>query len=786
MKRSLFRSLVCLLLVLSMVLPLLPDNLSVALAASNYVAFVNGTYYTSYSDAWNAVCSSSSGTISMLTDWDIGGRLTVPENHTVTLNMNGHVINRKKTNTSKMRYASDSGGNGTAFFISEGAKLTINGGNSELVHKGSLYSDIWYYDGKGSVSFNGGLITGCATDSDAGAITLHKKNAELIMNNVTMAGNVSDTYLSRYGIGACIKLWAQDGIGHGENGKVTLNNCNLSYNYACDGGGAIAVDDHTNAKIKLNNCTLSYNTTNNGKGGAILFNDGSENGELELYGTTISNNSAKYGGGIYIYDQSNAIRGGNIINNYASENGGGIWIGQEDCTLTSITVTGNKAAKWGGGVFLDSSNKVYVPKTQLTGNIIIKENYETSGRKSDLYLDDGNAFDRMTRIYGVPGIESEIWVRTGRVPYQLSYTADSYNDNIFHSDDSNYSVYWDQDKNSSTYRYLMLGNESQTSKDADINVKLPLAYKDPKVVSPGKTTATEKVKGTPRISRSAYYNYNGWPVYAGFSMQDEDSEAEPYYYSDGYFLSGDPEKYDKHLASMALRVAASAFNLGASKDYPGTEWEYKLRSSHAKQLFSDIGCADEDIYLSDTYFVKPDKDTIAYAIGSKPLLNQDGTDSGKTLVIIAVRGAGYEAEWASNMTLGEDESTEHSGFSQAATNVINGLNSYIAKHSGLQDQLDKGNVRFLVTGFSRAGATSNITSKRLIDTYQAKGNVIYGYPFEAPQGGVPNLLSADSNYKTIHNTLLSGDLVPYVAMSVLGFQRYGVDHYLDGPEAGNT
>lgn len=87
-------------------------------------------------------------------------------------------------------------------------------------------------------------------------------------------------------------------------------------------------------------------------------------------------------------------------------------------------------------------------------------------------------------------------------------------------------------------------------------------------------------------------------------------------------------------------------------------------------------------------------------------------------------------------------------------------------------------------GFSRAGATSNLTAKELVDTYQPKGNVVYGYHFEAPQGGVSNLVNKARNYNSIHNVINAGDVVPQVAMVTMNFQRYGVDHFVPGSKAG--
>lgn len=279
----------------------------------------------------------------------------------------------------------------------------------------------------------------------------------------------------------------------------------------------------------------------------------------------------------------------------------------------------------------------------------------------------------------------------------------------------------------------------------------------------------------------------GWPVYKGYGREDSATSINAYYYSDSYFQI-DATNYNHHLASLSLRLAAAGFNSGVWADSTGTGWEYKLQSAHVKQMLSDIGVADEDIYLSDSYFVKPETDSIGCAIGSKKLLDADGNDKGLVLLPIVVRGAGYEKEWASNVTLGL--SGLHQGFNEAATKVVDThLANYLKQHPEINKKLEEGKVRFWVVGFSRAGATANLVSKKLIDKYQNYNNnhnVIYGYTFEAPQGGVASEKQDGSDYTTIHNVVLPGDLVPNVAMVAMGFQRFGVDHYLPGSTASPT
>ncbi|MCQ2545888.1 MAG: lipase family protein, partial [Clostridia bacterium] len=246
-----------------------------------------------------------------------------------------------------------------------------------------------------------------------------------------------------------------------------------------------------------------------------------------------------------------------------------------------------------------------------------------------------------------------------------------------------------------------------------------------------------------------------------------------FFYSDGYFDDGrDPKEYNNHLATTSLNFAMSSINTS----YGGTA-DYKGKHEAVRQFLADIGCDEQVIYVNDFYTQKPTTKSIGVAIGSKKLVKADGTETGKILIPVAIRSAAYELEWVNNAMLGT--SGEAAGFSSAATTAMNELQKYIAKNN-LQEELDKGNVKFWIVGYSRGGATANLLSKRVIDKYGDK-NSVYSYTWATPIGGEEGKNS--SKYYSIHNCLNYADLIPLVAPSRMGFVRYGVDHYIPGTKA---
>ena len=104
------------------------------------------------------------------------------------------------------------------------------------------------------------------------------------------------------------------------------------------------------------------------------------------------------------------------------------------------------------------------------------------------------------------------------------------------------------------------------------------------------------------------------------------------------------------------------------------------------------------------------------------------------------------------------------------------VQNYIDNY-GLSEKMLSGKLKFWVVGYSRGGATANLLSKELIDTYvNLSKNQVYSYTFEAPMGGLKKF--ENRSYKAIHNTINENDFVTLLAFSEMGFMRYGEDHLI--------
>jgi hypothetical protein len=294
---------------------------------------------------------------------------------------------------------------------------TISGNTTDYGNGGGVYVGSTYGEGKnvsGTFTMEGGTISGNTTDHGygggvycEGAVTM--KNGVIKDNKTTGTetgyGGDGSTYVRSYNGGG---VYIQ---GMGEAVSVTIENSTISGNTVTGYGGGVYVyrgtgtiknseiSDNTgggvnvysssftlqNSKIEdntgtgvtfsgeeesndgtftMNNCTIDGNTNTGelGAGGGVSVGRGT----LTMTDSTISNNSASFGGGVYI-DGSGAVtmKGTSTISgNTATASsfygivigGGGVGVFLDGTfTMESGTISGNKATAVGavgGGVLV--------------------------------------------------------------------------------------------------------------------------------------------------------------------------------------------------------------------------------------------------------------------------------------------------------------------------------------------------------------------------------------------------------------------------------------------------
>ena len=261
------------------------------------------------------------------------------------------------------------------------------------------------------------------------------------------------------------------------------------------------------------------------------------------------------------------------------------------------------------------------------------------------------------------------------------------------------------------------------------------------------------------------------------------------YYSDDYFLETSTIE-NTHRRTMSLAFVLSGF---ASKD-GSTDWDQGVDENgvrnndkdpkwkNAKNLlcgidgnedYPGLGFDEKTFQVNDFWLNEPTKDSIGVLAANKTLRD------GSRLVALAIRGGGYEQEWASNFTIGLWD--EHEGFAKAKRDTLSFLDSY------LTEMQITGPIKLWIVGYSRSGVTANMVGGALDSGYQlANGATVafddlFVYAFEPPQGSMREQVRG--NYSNIHNIVNPNDPVAMVAPSAWNFARYSNDAWIPSAAA---
>lgn len=175
--------------------------------------------------------------------------------------------------------------------------------------------------------------------------------------------------------------------------QATITDCNISYNYANRGGGAIADNDEFFSNVTIVRCNFRGNTANGGGSGAIgvdsatitdsIFTENTASGDggavatffATISDSTFTKNTAGGDGGAVIAGQG-SIENCTFTDNSAADRGGAIsfrnwwWSDTLTTTITNCTLTDNLAVFGGGAIFGDDGigSNVTISNCVISGN----------------------------------------------------------------------------------------------------------------------------------------------------------------------------------------------------------------------------------------------------------------------------------------------------------------------------------------------------------------------------------------------------------------------------------
>lgn len=208
-------------------------------------------------------------------------------------------------------------------------------------------------------------------------------NTVLSMNNIVMDGLQKDgggcgvfSFGNELNLSGCtVKDFKEGGICAG--GKVSLLNCSIIDNESSSTGTGIIF---SGTSLKITGCKIQGNNKNttdmNQKGGGIYID--SADAVVTISDSTINENNAQTGAGIYLNSGTLTISSTTMESNTATGDAGALCINNGSVTLTDCTFSGNTTTSNGKAVYFadgtlnlngkiqSSTDDFYIP----TGKII--------------------------------------------------------------------------------------------------------------------------------------------------------------------------------------------------------------------------------------------------------------------------------------------------------------------------------------------------------------------------------------------------------------------------------
>lgn len=391
----------------------------------------------------NAISQSKNGmkpVLMLYTDIILKKPITVDAGKSLTVDLNGHTINRNCHGT----MISD----GYVFLVGSGASLTIEDSSP----------DVQNY----STAIHGGVITGGAGDGAGGGIQL-KEKSRLTMTGGTVVGCITNDHggavrvdgggvkinLSNAGFYSNMTLDSADNS-HGGAIYSDYSDCEVNAvhtvfegNYSEDNGGAVYIND---GKFTAEDCLFSGNKCLD-DGGAVYV----ESGSKATFNKCVfaNNRSESHAGAIFCNSSAGTRISGTFKNNSAGGAGGALFINGNAVSIQDAYITGNVAGDRGGAMYVDEMYDI-----NIQGILKVKDNYKTNKSRDDIFLDSiGIA---TARIYNGGLYDgSEVWVLTASSSQIVSEYISSYQQRYFYCDDSSKTLQFVAD-NSKTIRQNLI------------------------------------------------------------------------------------------------------------------------------------------------------------------------------------------------------------------------------------------------------------------------------------------------------------------------------------------
>ena len=240
----------------------------------------------------------------------------------------------------------------------------------------------------GNATMSGGLVTGNKATGHGGGIEVGANEGEdsdsvFNMTGGTISGNyTTGEHDSGCGAGIWVGVCKTFKIEGGADTPVISGN----YIQNKGQGAGIYLNRSVTDPIVIKNCTVTGNecrSADDGKGGGICLSNNylDTSNTISLVDITVTNNSAKEGGGIFINGGNANDNGAKLIfaevsgitvtgNTANNGSGAGMYLGGVTVEISNLTATGNTitAGGHGAGVYVDGKSNVTVTGGTVTDN----------------------------------------------------------------------------------------------------------------------------------------------------------------------------------------------------------------------------------------------------------------------------------------------------------------------------------------------------------------------------------------------------------------------------------
>lgn len=364
--------------------------------------------FTSFEEAWAAANKTSNQvTMKLYSDWEAkdnllgtgdgfeGGQLLVNPSCNITLDLNGHTINRNLNSSLTNGGVIHVLGEGTLNIIDSDPSAT----NYSSTIKGGVLTGGYNESGAGGITIDyggkvnmtGGSIAACISDKEGGAVAMYGEAKNETATTFNAEGTGFYTNRTMESIDEC-----DGGTFYIKNSFVKLNKCTIENSYSEDYGGAIykidgnlsirdsyifgcvAKDDggalYLTGQSEITNTAFKDNYTED-NGGAVYLG----NGGAAFLRCTFEQNEATYGSAIYLNSNKTVLAGGKIINNKATKAGAVYFADSYTlCVQNDLVVKDNKDSENKANVCVHKKGKIYSGDVEDSAEIHIERKTKDS------------------------------------------------------------------------------------------------------------------------------------------------------------------------------------------------------------------------------------------------------------------------------------------------------------------------------------------------------------------------------------------------------------------------